>query len=477
MAQDTSLEGLPPGAEIGEYVVTETIAQGGGGAVYGVLHRTTGSRAAAKVLHQSLTAVPKMVERFQREVSVLNVLRHPGIVEVLEVGTLADGRPFFVMERLSGQTVSKLLEQSGRLLPAEALEIFEPVCVALSAAHSAGIIHRDIKPSNIMVCDSGPGAIKLLDFGVAKLNGPSFGPTLLTSEGQMLGTPGSMAPEQILGKTVDARTDIYALGVLLYRLLTGRTPFSAHTMLAQVRQHLEEPAPRPSHRAPAAAPLDPVVLRCMEKDPQLRYSSIEELLSAVEAAMSGALLTPPRAAEAADIGAAIYVEIRAKQGEEVDASLLDGMGFMLDTTEDILRDAGLIIGFTTGNEVLGVQPLSPNPEIALDELIQTVFVATTLRRQLDDRERDDPRVHANVCIHVDEVSLKATAPVEVQGGPLVRPDLWAPRQDFAAVCATGATMRRLQGQTLPPGTGVLVPISPIDAVETVVAVPSPKAHG
>jgi eukaryotic-like serine/threonine-protein kinase len=460
---------LGPGAVIGEYVVTEVIAQGGGGAVYGAHHRTSGRPAAVKVLHRSLTALPKMVERFQREVMALNLLRHPGIVEVLEVGTLAEGQPFFVMERLSGQTVSRLLEQAGRLLPAEAIEILEAVCEAIGAAHSAGIVHRDIKPSNIMVTGAGAGGIKLLDFGVAKLSGPSAGPTMLTSEGQMLGTPGSMAPEQILGQTVDARTDVYALGVLLYRMLTGRPPFTAHTMLAQVRQHLEEPAPRPSLRAPAAAPLDAIVLRCMEKDPADRYASIEELLAAVHAAMSGAPAAPEPAAGAADLGAAIYVEIRAKPGIEADAGLLDSMGFMLDTTEDTLRDAGLRIGFTTGNEVLAVQPLSVDAGAALDELIQVVFVATTLRRQLDERERDDRRVHANVCVHVDEVSLTGSTPIEVTGGPLVRPDLWAPREDFTQVCGTGATIRRLQGHELPPGTGVIVPISPIDAVSTLVA--------
>ncbi len=453
-------DAFQPGYQIGEYTVMEILARGGGGAVYGARHRPSGRLAAVKVLHESLTVLPKMVERFEREVLALNLLRHPGIVEVWEVGRLADNRPFFAMERLSGRTVSKLLEQSGRLLPAEALEIFEPVCEALAAAHSAGIVHRDIKPSNIMVMDTGPGVIKLLDFGVAKLSGPSFGPSMLTSEGQMLGTPGSMAPEQILGRNVDARTDIYALGVLLYRMLTGRPPFSAHSMLAQVRQHLEEPAPRPSLRAPAAASLDAIVLRCMEKDPAMRYGSIDELLSALHAAANGPGLLDEATADAADVAAAIYVEIRAKAGEGQDIGLSDSVGFMLDTTEDILRDAGLLIAFTTGNEVLAVQPLSVDPSAALDELTQVLFVATTLRAQLDEREQDDGRVHANVCVHVDEVSLRVSTTIEVLGGPLVRADLWAPREEIGPVCGTSATMRRLAGHELPPGIGLIVPHAP-----------------
>lgn len=461
-------EGLPPGSRIGEYIVTELIARGGGGTVYGARHPSSGRLAAVKVLHESLTVLPKMVERFQREVLALNLLRNPGIVEVWEVGTLDDGSPFFAMERLTGRTVSKALEQAGRFLPAEALEIFEPVCAALAAAHSAGIVHRDIKPSNIMLVESGPaaGTIKLLDFGVAKLCGPSFGPSMLTSEGQMLGTPGSMSPEQILGRPVDARTDIYALGVLLYRLLTGRLPFTAHTPLAQVQMHLEQPAPRPSVRAAAAAPLDPIVLRCMEKDPAQRYASIEELLSALRVAVRGPEPVEERPAPAADLGAAIYVEIRAKLGEETDVGLSDAVGFMLDTTEDILRDAGLIIAFTTGNEVLAVQPLSVDPAAALDEIIQVVFVATALRRRLDEREHEDGRVHANVCVHVDEVSLRMSNPPEATGGALLRADLWGPREEIGPVCGTGATMRRLAGKELPPGMGVIVPMSPIDTTST-----------
>lgn len=449
---------LELGSAINEYTVTEVLARGGGGTVYGATHRPTGRLAAIKVLHASLTVLPKMVERFEREAVALNLLRHPGIVEVWEVGTLPDGRPFFAMERLTGQTVSKLLEQAGRLLPAEAVEILEPVCGALGAAHSAGVIHRDIKPSNIMVVDAGAGRIKLLDFGVAKLIGPATGATLLTSEGQVLGTPGSMAPEQIMGQPVDARTDVYALGVLLYRMLTGRPPFAAPSPLAQVRQHLEEPAPRPSQRAPAAAPLDPVVLRCMAKDPAQRYASTAELLAALRAAVSDPPVLDEVPVSAGERGAAIYVDIRAKEGADDEDALADGMGFMLDAAEELLRDAGLLVAFTTGNEVLAVQPLSADPAAALEQIIQVVFVATTLRSQLDDHERADGRVHANVCVHVDEVSFRASTPVEVAGGPLVRPDIWAPRQDVAPVCGTKAAMAALAGKELPPGTGQIEPV-------------------
>src|SRR5262249_28665743 len=144
------------------------------------------------------------------------MLRHPNIVEIYDIGTLPDRRPYYVMEYLSGRTLSTILDEQGRLSPLEALEVLEPVCAALIAAHAAGVIHRDVKASNIMVDMAGgrPGTVKLLDFGIAKLIGPQETPIGLTSEGRQVGTLTIMAPEQLLGGPVDARIDIYALGVL-----------------------------------------------------------------------------------------------------------------------------------------------------------------------------------------------------------------------------------------------------------------------
>lgn len=476
---------LETGAPAGEYILTGVLAHGGGGVVYAAHHAATGRAAAVKVLHQALTALPKMVERFRREVRVLNLLRHPGIVEVWEVGALPDGRPFFAMERLTGRTLSAVLEAEGRMLPDEALEIFEPVCAALAAAHSAGVIHRDVKPTNIMVLDGSPRRIKLLDFGVAKLQGPTFSTShnTLTSEGTMVGSPTSMAPEQILGREVDARTDIYALGVLLHRMLTGRPPFAAVSPLAQIRQHLEMPAPRPSLRAPAAAPLDPIVLRAMEKDPSLRYRSIGDLQSALRSAVSGAALREERSHGAAGVGVAIYVEIRLDDLEgETAERFADHLGVVLDTAEDTLREAGLLQGFLTGNEVLAVRPLPIDRAAAQDALVDVVRVALLLRERLDALQRAARGVHANICLHAGEVLLRATsarpagrgapprgarAPaLEVLGGPLVRADVWAPREPILRVAATPAVMSRLPDGALPPGAGQLVPLPAIDLERT-----------
>jgi hypothetical protein len=449
---------LEPGAFAGDYVVTGFIAQGGGGAVYDARHRATGQAAAVKVLHLSLTALPKMVERFRREVQVCNLLRHPSIVEVWEVGTLADGQPFYAMERLGGRTVQKMLVEEGRFSPGEAIEIFEPVCTALAAAHAAGVVHRDVKTGNIMVLDGGSRMVKLLDFGVAKLTAAAFGPSGLTSEGRQIGTPLSMAPEQILGGAVDARTDVYALGVLLYCMLTGRPPFLALTPLALMRQHLDEPAPRPSLRAPAAAALDPIVLRCMEKHPEYRYGSAGEVLAALRAATSSLPLRGESAPNTPELAAAIYVEMRVRPGAEETDENVDDVGGMLDAAEDALRDAGMLIISATGNQVLGVQLLPVEPAAAARDFQKLLDTAVDLRIRLDAHEQSNGRVHANVCAHADEVFVRiSNKSVEVLGGPLVRTDLWAPREDVPGVHTTPA-VRHLDAMKLRAYLAALVTV-------------------
>src|SRR6266478_5793915 len=177
-------------------------------------------------LDGELAPSPEMVERFVREARVVNRIRHPNIVDIYEFGELDDKRPYFVMELLEGTSLASIVERRGRLSPAQALSYLEPVCDALRAAHAAGVVHRDLKASNVAVVKEGdPPRVKLLDFGIAKLVRTAPGERGLTAVGQRIGTPYAMAPEQIRGGAIDARVDIYALGVLLYQLLTGRYPF------------------------------------------------------------------------------------------------------------------------------------------------------------------------------------------------------------------------------------------------------------
>ena len=267
---------LPRGALAGDYVIEGHIDRGGCGVVYAAWHRASRAPVAVKVLHSTLASSPRMVKRFIREVEVVKQLEHPGIVAIHGIGELADGRPFHVMERLEGMTLEALLRAEGRMSPGQALALLEPVCVALDAAHGAGIVHRDVKASNIFVVTGPPRAVKLLDFGIAKLITPDW-TGWLTTAGRAPGTLTIMAPEQILGGAIDRRVDVYALGVLLHRLLTGVLPFYSTDATELARQHLEEPPPRPSQRAPLAPALDAVVLRCLEKDPAGRFPDVDRL--------------------------------------------------------------------------------------------------------------------------------------------------------------------------------------------------------
>ena len=255
VAAAVDADALAPGTLAGPYVLKREIASGGGGTVYEAQHKVLGRKAAVKVLRRQLAASPQMVTRFVREAQAVNMIKHPAIVDIYEFDTLPDGRPFYVMELLEGTDVRSLLNERGRFTPAEVLEILEPVCSALQVAHEQGIVHRDLKASNIFVKSTGGDkrTIKLLDFGIAKLMHPDASEAGLTVVGTRLGTSYTMAPEQIRGDGVDPRTDIYALGVVLYHLLTGQYPFRAETMTDIERMHLEAPPPRPSQAAPRVA--------------------------------------------------------------------------------------------------------------------------------------------------------------------------------------------------------------------------------
>jgi hypothetical protein len=252
-----------------------------------------------------------------------------------------------------------------------------------------------------------------------------------------------MAPEQLLGGPVDARIDIYALGVLLYRLLTGRLPFDGKNALTLAQQHLEEPAPRPSHRIPVAPALDALVLRCLEKQPERRYGSVDELLVALRRAALGAR---GDAGVASALGVAIYLEIRLRgEIDEIDDALGTDIGFILDLAEEELHKERFALAALTGSSVLGVRPLPEGAEARLFARASAVEVAAVLHERVSARPDADPRVHANICVHVDDLTWRAGAAPEVAGGALVRAEAWAPRSDVLALCATAEAIEGLTG--------------------------------
>jgi serine/threonine-protein kinase len=354
------------------------------------------------------------------------------------------------MERLEGRTLDAMLQAETRLAPSEALELLEQVCAALGAAHAAGVIHRDVKASNIFVCAGRPRVVKLLDFGIAKLMGPEEGSTCLTTAGRMPGTPSIMAPEQILGGKIDARVDVYALGVLLHRMLVGRLPFHTRDMAEMVRKHLEEPPMPPSMRVPLPLEIDAVVLRCMEKRPERRYGSVDALIRALREAIHGPASVSSGASDPAQPAVAVYLEVRTRgEVKEIDERLASDIGHVLDIAESRLLAAGFQLASTTANEVLAVRLLSSDPAGERHERRSALEVAAELHDALAQRPDADARLHANVCVHADDVLVRPAGQPEITGGALLCAGEWAPSSDVHGVFATPSATAGILRAELP----------------------------
>jgi serine/threonine-protein kinase len=275
-------------ASIGEYQVTGLLGEGAVAQVYAGVHPLTGKAVAIKVMREGHNPEYRTVERFIAEVRTVTALCHPNIINIYTFGTLPDGRPYFVMEYRPGMTLQQRLDRDGPLTFLEAAPIFIQACQALEAAHAHGVIHRDLKPDNIYLADDtgGPPMVKLLDFGIAKLatQHPSAG---LTQVGSTVGTPLYMSPEQIRAGSLDARSDIYTLGVSLFQALTGEVPFYADSHAQTASMHLSQAPPRPSEVCdllPIPERAEAIVMRCLEKLPESRFASMNELRRELEEA-------------------------------------------------------------------------------------------------------------------------------------------------------------------------------------------------
>ena len=265
----------------GKYLIERLLGEGGMGKVYLAKHKAIGKRFAIKLLHTDAIKDPEVVERFKVEAQAASSIGNEHIIDITDFAELDDGSTFFVMEYLDGKSLTKLIEELKRIPTTRLVRIAKQLTQGLGAAHTAGIVHRDLKPDNIFLCKRSGGEtdfIKILDFGIAKVGAST---NKLTKAGAIFGTPHYMSPEQASGSPIDHRTDIYAIGVILYEAAVGRVPFDADNFMGILTQHMYK-APVPPRAIPECPPdlppgLEVIIMRCLRKKPEERYSTMEEL--------------------------------------------------------------------------------------------------------------------------------------------------------------------------------------------------------
>ena len=282
---------------IGNYRVVSLLGEGGMGVVYLAQHPVIGRKVAIKLLHAVLARDTDIVARFFNEARAIHMIAHENIVEILDFGQTTDGQPYFIMEYLTGESLSEAVSR-GPMTPEQVEAIGVQMCRALFAAHAKGIVHRDLKPHNVQLCIKPDGSllVKILDFGVAKiLASPDGSQSVKTRTGSLMGTPLYMSPEQCKGAGVlDHRTDIYSLGIMLFEMLAGRPPFVAEGVGELFAKHMLEDPPQLTEFAPATPPhMAAAIMKTLAKEPDARFASMDEFRKALVGEIK---VTAPRAA-------------------------------------------------------------------------------------------------------------------------------------------------------------------------------------
>ena len=264
---------MEEGLILGErYEILKRLGEGGMGAVYKARDHELDRLVALKVIRPELAGHPDILRRFKQELILARQVTHKNVVRIFDLGS-ADGRKFITMDYIEGRDLKSILVERGKLPPSEVVPIFQQICRGLEAAHVEGVVHRDLKPQNVMVDDA--GRVWLMDFGLAR----SMELSGLTRTGVLMGTPDYMSPEQARAEKVDARSDLFSLGIIVYEMLTGRLPFLADTLMAKLLQRVQQNATPVTEIDPSIpARLGAVVSKCLERDVSKRYQTIREIL-------------------------------------------------------------------------------------------------------------------------------------------------------------------------------------------------------
>lgn len=280
----------------GEFRIEARVGTGGMGSVYRASQPEMNRDVAIKILHRKYSARPDLVSRFKREARAMSHLSHPNTARVFTYGQLEDGAWYMVLEFMEGKNLAQIIRAQGAMDPERAMRIMVQICGALEEAHRAGIIHRDLKPENIFLTNQGgiEDFPKLLDFGLAKVSERQMRPgsMILTQEGMVFGTAEFMSPEQASGEPLDARSDIYSLGVILYELVSGKLPFDAKEPLQFVKMHVEEPPIPLEERAPDIEfpqGLSMILQKCMAKKKEDRFQSAADVAKVLRDCLEGRL--------------------------------------------------------------------------------------------------------------------------------------------------------------------------------------------
>jgi serine/threonine-protein kinase len=437
----------PPAEGLGElaagtivadrYRVIEMLGEGGMGAVYRAEHIHMRKQMALKVLHASMSATAEVVARFEREAIAAGHITHPNVVSASDFGKLPDGSFFLVLELVDGKSLRKLLTElqtsQVRIEPMRAVKIVQQMAAALGAAHGKGVVHRDLKPENVMLVDldDGSGAlsecVKVLDFGIAKVDvdavsagnvgasGSGAGAAPLTRMGAVFGTPDYMSPEQAMGQPVDARSDLYSIGIIFYELLTGERPFRGGVVTV-LRQHvLDDVPPLPLE---VVAQLDPrvlgVLMRLLAKTPDTRLTTADELYAILGDVIARPELPPPTVVDPQPFGTMATMMAGPAIGMPTSPTAIVGMPAVVSpipsSVQPHLPPITSITSGTLGTSNATKRPWALLAGLAIAALLGLVLVGVVLRSLLSKPDSDASNPAASS-------SAKAAATIDLPPPP------------------------------------------------------------